>query len=211
HTAVDTLFEHIHRTLPPAVLRELAPNARHRHRIRLGAGLQMAILAGEIVTGKTFRRVRNPGPDLVWRIARNRVPVSDKSPKRILTNLADIGGCPLCQIIRDRLCGRHMIASYPYTGTQNSNYEPNTLHRAGSPRCRSASSSSYHQSRSCGARSSRRNAAARCGAFNDALSYGVKDRRLSPSRSAPEAYRASGVDAGPTRRSGGVGGPLSAT
>src|SRR5262249_22760915 len=104
----------------------------------------------------------------------------------------------------DGLCGRHLIASYPYTGTKNSNYEPNMLHRAGSPRCRSASSSSYHQSRSCGARSSRRNAAARCGAFNDALSYSVADRRLSPSRSAPEAYRASVVDAGPTRRSVGL-------
>jgi hypothetical protein len=77
----------------------------------------MAILAGQIVTGKTFRRVRNVGPDLIWRIGEKRVPVFDKFSERILTNLADIGRRPLCQINRDRLCGRHLIASYPYTGT----------------------------------------------------------------------------------------------
>src|SRR5262245_30919718 len=71
------LFERIHRTLPPAVLWELAPNACHGHSIGLGAGLQMAILAGQIVTGKTFRRVRNVGPDLIWRIGEKRVPVFD--------------------------------------------------------------------------------------------------------------------------------------
>src|SRR5262249_51081469 len=59
-----------------------------------------------------------------------RVPVFDKFSERILTNLADVGSRPLCQINRDRLSSRHLIASYPYTGTQNSNYEPNTLHRA---------------------------------------------------------------------------------
>src|SRR5262249_34346856 len=101
----------------------------------------------QIVTGKTLRRVRNLGPDLVWRIGEKRVPVFDKVSERIFTNLADIGRRPLCQINRDRFCGRHLIASYPYIGAQSSNHEPNTLHRPGSPRCRSASSSSYHQSR----------------------------------------------------------------
>src|SRR5262249_30196492 len=110
---------------------KLAPNACHGHSIRLGAGLQMAILAGQIVTGKTFRRVRNVGPDLIWRIGEKRVPVFDKFSERILTNLADIGGRPLSEIDHDRLCRRHLIASYPYTGTQSSNYEPNRLHWAG--------------------------------------------------------------------------------
>jgi hypothetical protein len=77
----------------------------------------MAILASQIVTGKAFRRVRNVGPDLIWRIGEKRVPVFDKFSEWILTNLADIGRRPLCQINRDRLCGRHLIASYPYTGT----------------------------------------------------------------------------------------------
>jgi hypothetical protein len=90
----------------------------------------MTVLAGQIVTGKTLRHVRNLGPDLVWRIGEKRVPVFDKFSERILTNLADVGSRPLCQINRDRLCGRPLIASYPYTGTQSSNYEPNTLHRA---------------------------------------------------------------------------------
>src|SRR5262249_48193203 len=66
------------------------------HSIRLGAGLQMAVLAGQIVTGKTLGRVRNLGPDLIWRIGEKRVPVFDKVSERIFTNLADIGRRPLC-------------------------------------------------------------------------------------------------------------------
>src|SRR5262245_64011469 len=109
----------MHRTLPPAVFVELAPNACHWHSIRLGAGLQMAILAGQIVTGKTFRRVRNVGPDLIWRIGEKRVPVFDKFSERILTNLADIRGRPLREIDQDRRCRRPLIAFYPYYYTQS--------------------------------------------------------------------------------------------
>src|SRR5947209_18437555 len=88
----------------------------------------MAVLAGQIVTGKTLRRIRHLGPDLVWRIGKKRSPVFDKLSEGIVTNFSDIGGRPLCQINRDSLGGR-LIASYRYSGTQSSNYEKNSLHR----------------------------------------------------------------------------------
>src|SRR5262245_25826395 len=99
-----------------------------------------------LLPAKRFAASETSGP-ISFGVSVKSVPVFDKVSERIFTNLADIGRRPLCQINRDRFCGRHLIASYPYIGAQSSNHEPNTLHRAGSPRCRSASSSSYHQSR----------------------------------------------------------------
>jgi hypothetical protein len=87
-------------------------------------------LAGQIVAGKALRRVRDLGSDLVRRIGEKRVPLFDKFSERTLTNFADIGRRPLCQINRDRLCGRKLVASTAYTGTQNNNHQPNALHRA---------------------------------------------------------------------------------
>src|SRR5262245_53274800 len=64
HAAVDTLFERVHRALPPTILWELPPDAHHRHSVRHGATLQMTVLAGQVVAGVAFGRVRNLGADL---------------------------------------------------------------------------------------------------------------------------------------------------
>src|SRR5262249_39422329 len=118
--------------LPATVLRELTPNAYHGHRIWLCAGLQMAVLAGKVVTGKTLRHARHSRTDLVRRIGEQRVPVFDKSAERIVINSTDLGRGPLRQIDRHPLCGRRPIAARQYRGTQHTDNAPKGFHRLNS-------------------------------------------------------------------------------
>src|SRR5260370_35436610 len=44
---VDALFQRANLPFAPAILRKLAPYARHRHRVALSAGLKRTVLAGK--------------------------------------------------------------------------------------------------------------------------------------------------------------------
>src|SRR5262249_35743682 len=59
HAAVDAFFERDDRAFASTVSGELPPNAGHRHGIGLGTGLQVTILASQVVTGETLGCLRH--------------------------------------------------------------------------------------------------------------------------------------------------------
>src|SRR5262249_45954449 len=58
HAAVDPILQRVDIALAPAILRKLSPNAGQRHCIGLSAGLQMTVLASEVVAGEPLRGIR---------------------------------------------------------------------------------------------------------------------------------------------------------
>jgi hypothetical protein len=100
------LLEHVNRALACAILWKLTPGANQRHGVWLAPGLQMAITAGEIVTGETRGRVCRRWTDLVRRVGEQPIAEFDEHAEGIVSNRSDVTKRPLREIDFSGLLGR---------------------------------------------------------------------------------------------------------
>src|SRR5262249_48942989 len=67
---VDAVFQRVNLGFARAILRELAPHTRQRHRVGLGAGLEVTALTGEATAREALGWIARCRTDLVWGISK---------------------------------------------------------------------------------------------------------------------------------------------
>src|SRR5262249_22328354 len=105
----------------PAILRELAPHAHQRHRVGLGAGLEVAVLAREATAREALCRIGRGRTDLVYGIGKEGIAVLDELAEGIISDRANAWRRPFREIDLRHIGGRR-TARYQDCGCCHGQY-----------------------------------------------------------------------------------------
>src|SRR5215470_1466638 len=103
---VDAFFQRADLAFAPTILRELAPHAHQGHSVRLGAGLEVAVLTSKATARVALSRIGRRRTDLVWGIGNEGIAVLDEFAEGIISDRANAWRRPFREIDLWRVGGR---------------------------------------------------------------------------------------------------------